>query len=103
MDSVTEIVTIVGGVLGTAGLWKFAEARMKIRAEQKKDETVNSDGIQYRDDLKRRVTKLEELLDESSKEKDELRSLVLKLTEEVSALRTKVEFLEKENERLKNK
>jgi|TARA_B100001094_G_C17804578_1_gene610772 predicted nuclease with TOPRIM domain len=101
MDSVTEIVTIVGGVLGTAGLWKFAEARMKIRAEQKKDETVNSDGIQYRDDLKRRVTKLEELLDESSKEKDELRSLVLKLTEEVSALRTKVEFLEKENERLK--
>jgi len=103
MDSVTEIVTIVGGVLGTAGLWKFAEARMKIKAEQKKDETVNSDGIQYRDDLKRRVTKLEELLDESSKEKDELRSLVLKLTEEVSALRTKVEFLEKENERLKNK
>ncbi len=103
MDSVTEIVTIVGGVLGTAGLWKFAEARMKIRAEQKKDETVNSDGIQYRDDLKRRVTKLEELLDESSKEKDELRSLVLKLTEEVSALRTKVEFLEKEKERLKKK
>ena len=101
MDSVTEIVTIVGGVLGTAGLWKFAEARMKIKAEQKKDEEKNNDGIQYRDDLKRRVSKLEELLVESAKEKDELRQSVLKLTEEVSALRTKVEFLEKENERLK--
>ena len=101
MDSVTEIVTIVGGVLGTAGVWKFAEARMKIRAEQKKDEDKNNDGIQYRDDLKRRVGKLEELLVESAKEKDELRQSVLKLTEEVSALRTKVEFLEKENERLK--
>jgi len=51
--------------------------------------------------LKRRVSKLEELLVESAKEKDELRKSVLKLTEEVSALRTKVEFLEKENERLK--
>lgn len=101
MDSVTEIVTIVGGVLGTAGVWKFAEARMKIKAEQKKDEEKNNDGIQYRDDLKRRVSKLEELLVESAKEKDELRQSVLKLTEEVSALRTKVEFLEKENERLK--
>ena len=101
MDSVTEIVTIVGGVLGTAGVWKFAEARMKMRAEQKKDEDKNNDGIQYRDDLKRRVSKLEELLVESAKEKDELRQSVLKLTEEVSALRTKVEFLEKENERLK--
>jgi len=74
---------------------------MKIKAEQKKDEDKNNDGIQYRDDLKRRVSKLEELLVESAKEKDELRKSVLKLTEEVSALRTKVEFLEKENERLK--
>jgi len=101
MDSATEILTIMGGVLGTAGLWKFAEARMKIKAEQKKDEEKNSDGIQYRDDLKRRVSKLEELLVESAQEKDELRKSVLKLTEEVSALRIKVEFLEKENERLK--
>ena len=44
---------------------------------------------------------MEELLADSAKEKDELRSLVLKLTEEVASLRTKVEFLEKENEILK--
>jgi len=103
MDNLTEIITIVGGVLGTAGIWKFAEARLKLKAEQKKEETQNSDGVQYRDDLKKRVSKLEELLVESAKEKDELRSQVLKLTEEVASLRTKVEFLEKENERLKMK
>lgn len=103
MDNLTEIITIVGGVLGTAGIWKFAEARLRLKAEQKKEETQNSDGVQYRDDLKKRVSKLEELLVESAKEKDELRSQVLKLTEEVASLRTKVEFLEKENERLKMK
>ena len=103
MDNLTEIITIVGGVLGTAGIWKFAEARLKLKAERKKEETQNSDGVQYRDDLKKRVSKLEELLVESAKEKDELRSQVLKLTEEVASLRTKVEFLEKENERLKMK
>jgi FtsZ-binding cell division protein ZapB len=41
------------------------------------------------------------LLALSSDEKDELRSKVLLLTQEVSALRVKVEFLEKENDRLK--
>ncbi len=57
----------------------------------------------YRDDLKNRVRNLEALLAASAEEKEELRAIVLKLTEEVSVLRTKVEFLEKENERLKNK
>ncbi len=103
MDNITEIVTIVGGILGTAGIWKFAETRIKVRAEQKKEEIENNDSHQYRDDLKKRVAKLEELLAESAKEKDELRKNLLDLTAEVSSLRTKVEFLEKENERLKMK
>jgi uncharacterized protein HemX len=103
MDNITEIVTIIGGVLGTAGIWKFAEARLKLKAEQKKDENQNSDTVQYRDDLKKRVSKLEELLEASALEKDELRKQILTLTEQVASLRTKVEFLEKENERLKMK
>jgi len=103
MDNITEIVTIVGGILGTAGIWKFAETRIKVRAEQKKEEIENNDSHQYRDDLKKRVAKLEQLLEESAKEKDELRKNLLDLTAEVSSLRTKVEFLEKENERLKMK
>jgi hypothetical protein len=36
-------------------------------------------------------------------EKDQMRDQILNLTREVSELRVKVTFLEKENERLKNK
>jgi peptidoglycan hydrolase CwlO-like protein len=39
-------------------------------------------------------------LQESSKEKDELRSMVLALTKEVAALSVKVEYLTKENDKL---
>ncbi len=96
-----EILGFIGGVLGTSALWKFAETKLKLRAEEKKEEVKNNDGIQYRDDLKKRVSKMEDLLKESAKEKDVLREQVLTLVEEVASLRTKVEFLEKENERLK--
>jgi predicted nuclease with TOPRIM domain len=56
----------------------------------------------FRDDLRERVKRLEQLLQESSEEKDEMRDQILSLTKEVSELRVKVSFLEKENERLKN-
>ena len=79
------------------------EARLRVKSEEKKTERENSDGVQYRDDLKNRVRNLEQLLAASADEKDELRNQVLALTQEVSALRVKVEFLERENDRLKNK
>jgi hypothetical protein len=103
MDSVTQIIITVGTVAGSAGLWKFFEARLKVKSEEKKAKVENSDGVLYRDDLKHRVRNLEAMLASSADEKQELRDKVLSLTEEVSALRIKVEFLAKENERLKNK
>ena len=102
MDNYIQIVITIIGVLGSASIWKYMEARLKARNESKKLDIKNNDGVQYRDDLKDRVRNLETLLAQSSDEKDELRDKVLKLTEEVSALRIKVEFLEKENQRLKN-
>lgn len=102
MDNYIQIVVTIIGVLGSASIWKYMEARLKARNESKKLDIKNNDGVQYRDDLKHRVRNLETLLAQSSDEKDELRDKVLKLTEEVSALRIKVEFLEKENQRLKN-
>jgi hypothetical protein len=103
MGDYAQIIITGLTVLGSAGIWQFLQARLKIRSEEKKTELQNSDGVQYRDDLKNRVRNLEAMLANSSDEKDELRNQVLALTEEVSALRIKVEFLEKENERLKNK
>ena len=103
MDNITQIIIAVATVAGSAGIWKFFEARLRVKSEEKKTERENSDGVQYRDDLKNRVRNLEQLLATSADEKDELRNQVLALTQEVSALRVKVEFLERENDRLKNK
>jgi hypothetical protein len=103
MDNITQIIITVVSVAGTAGIWQFLQTRLKVKSEEKKSKIENSDGVQYRDDLKNRVRNLEALLAASSDEKDELRNQVLALTQEVSALRVKVEFLEKENDRLKDR
>jgi len=103
MDNYIQIIVTIIGVLGSASIWKYLEARLKSKSENKKIQLQNNDGVQYRDDLKNRVRNLESMLANSSNEKDELRKQVLDLVAEVNTLRVKVEFLEKENERLKNK
>ena len=103
MDNLTQIIITIATVAGSAGIWKFFEARLKVKAEQRRNDIQNNDGVQQRDDLKDRVRNLEALLAKAADEKDELRDKVLELTGEVQALRVKVEFLEKENERLKMK
>ena len=100
MDNITTVIISIVTVLFSAGGWKFYETRMKLRSE--KNKTTKDDHNMYRDDLRKRVNKLETLLEESSDDKDKMRDQILELTEEVAELRTKVEFLEKENERLKN-
>ena len=103
MDQYLQIIITVVGVLGSGAIWKYFEARLKANTENKRVEFENNDGLQYRDDLKSRVRNLESLLAKSSEEKDSLRDDVLKLVAEVNTLRVKVEFLELENQRLKNK
>lgn len=103
MEAWVQIVVTIVGVLGSASIWKYLESRLKAKTDLKKTELENSDGVQYRDDLKNRVRNLEALLAQSSDDKDELRNQVLTLTAEVNALRVKVEFLEKENEILKSR
>ncbi len=103
MEQYTQIVVTIVGVLGSASIWKYLEARLKAKSESKKVELENNDGVQYRDDLKNRVRNLEAMLANSSDEKDELRKQVLDLVAEVHSLRVEVDYLKKENERLKNK
>ncbi len=103
MDPIVQIVITVIGVLGSASVWKYLEARLKDKSNKRNLELQNDDGVQYRDDLKNRVKIMESLLAKSSDEKDTLRDQVLALVAEVNTLRVKVEFLELENQRLKNK
>ena len=102
-SSFVQIVVTIIGVLGSGAIWKYLEARLKTKSQDKREEQRNSDSVQYRDDLKHRVRNLEALLSQNGEEKDQLREQVLALTAEVNALRVKVEFLEKENDRLKSR
>ena len=101
MEAWIQIVVTAVTVLGSGAAFTFYTNRMKMKAEERKEDNANNDTTLYRDDLKARVRNLEELLAHSANEKDELRNQVLTLTQEVSALRVKVDYLEKENELLK--
>ena len=79
------MITLVTTLGGTSA-FRYYEKRA-IRRERDEDF--------IRHDCKDRIAKLEALLEESSREKDELRTMVLELTKEVAALRVKVEFFEK--------
>lgn len=86
----TVIMTAIT-VLGSTSAWRYYERRALKR---ERDEEV------IRKDCTDRISKLEVLLSESSKEKDEMRKTILRLTEQVAALAVKVEFLQKENSEL---
>jgi predicted RNase H-like nuclease (RuvC/YqgF family) len=92
MDNVWSVLITAITVLGGTTAFRFYEKRSMHR---ERDEDF------IRHDCKDRISKLEALLEESSKEKDELRNLILKLTSEVAELRTKVDFLSQENVKLK--
>jgi ribulose 1,5-bisphosphate carboxylase large subunit-like protein len=66
-------------------------------------ESKRDDDNFIKQDCRDRIAKLEALLEESSSEKDKMRETILNLTEKVSALTVKVEFLQKENSELINR
>ncbi len=80
----TVLVTALT-MLGSASAWRFYEKRA---LKKEKDEDF------IKTDCRDRIGKLEALLESSSREKDEMRQTILKLTEQVSALTVKVEFLQ---------
>jgi hypothetical protein len=93
MDSVSIYTVLITAftVLGSASAWRFYEKRA---ISKEKSENF------MKDECRERIAKLEVLLEKSSKEKDEMRQEILKLTGEVSELRVKVDFLQKENDTL---
>ena len=71
-------------VLGSAAAFRFYE---KKSMRKERDEEF------IRHDCKDRISKLEALLAESSKEKDEMRAQILELVSEVASLRTEIKYL----------
>jgi len=92
--TITAIITCLITGLLSAGGWKFYESVLKSRSERRKEENLARNA--YRDDLIRRVDKLES-------ERDNYIEALTILKTEVAALRMKMSFIEQENTMLKIK
>jgi hypothetical protein len=90
-NSISTVLITAITVLGSARAWSYYEKRalLKERSEN-----------YMKDDCRDRISKLEQLLEKSSSEKDEMRSTILNLSSQVAELRVKVEYLETENDEL---
>ena len=96
MDNATiaAIVTCLITGLLSAGGWKFYESVLKNRSEERKEE--KNDRLAYRDDLIRRVDKLES-------ERETCMVAVTILKTDVSAMKVELDYIKRENDILKLK
>lgn len=88
MENLYTVAITAITVLGSTRAWDFYSKRLEKKREEEQE---------YKWDCRSRIEKLEYLLQESSREKDDLRKTILQLTEQIASLRTKVELLEKHN------
>ena len=91
-DSIWTVIITLITILGSTSAWKYYEKR----AEVKRD-----DDNFVKQDCRERIAKLEVLLKESSEEKDKMRDNIILLTSQLSKLEVEVDFLRKDNEKLR--
>lgn len=99
-SSILQIVVTLITVLGGAGAWGFYQNRLKLKHEEKREE--KGDQNMYRDDLRERVAILEEKLEEAYKNKNKVQAELTEVLQILAEYKVRLEFLEKENERLRN-
>ena len=101
MEQYTTVIITLVSVLGSAGAWQFYQNRMKLKYQAEKED--KTDQNLYRDDLRERVAVLEARLEEERDEKDKRQDEITKLQTTLAEYKVRLEFLEKENERLRYK
>ena len=96
MDKPTTTAAIVAAVTGlfSAGAFKFYEFMLKQKREKQVEDKAEQ--TLYRDDLIKRVEKLEQ-------ERDEHLQQIIDLMTEVAGLKVEVDYVKRENEILKLK
>lgn len=99
MDTQT-IITIVT-VLGSAGAWQFYQSRMKLKHQERKED--KGEQTLFRDDLRERVAVLEQKLEEAYAEKQKTQAKLTEVMTELAEYKVRLEFLERENDRLRSR
>jgi predicted nuclease with TOPRIM domain len=93
-EQLTTIIITTLTVAGGAGAWKFYEFLIRNRREKEKETMVEQN--MYRDDLRARVEKLES-------DKESCQNQLKDITAELAAIKVKLDFIERENDRLLRK
>jgi len=85
MENIYSVIITAITTLGGATAWRYYEKRAAKKEE---------DDRWIKNDCTSRIAKLEALLEESSKEKDEMRAIILNLSSQVARLETEVRYLQ---------
>jgi hypothetical protein len=100
MDYSTILITAFT-VLGSTGAWTYYQNRLRLKYDSKKED--KTDQNLFRDDLRERVAVLESRLEQERSAKEKTTEEVIELRTKLTEYKIRLEFLEKENERLKYK
>jgi len=85
MENIYSVLITAITTLGGATAWRYYEKRAAKKEE---------DDRWIKNDCSSRISKLEALLEQSSREKDEMRAIILNLTAQVAKLETEVRYLQ---------
>lgn len=100
MEEWTQILVTLATVLTSAGAWQYYQNRLRVKHQEAKEN--RGEQVMFRDDLRERVAILEQKLEQAYEEKQSVSDRLAQVTTELAQYKVRLEFLEKENERLKN-
>jgi hypothetical protein len=100
MESISQILITLATVLTSAGAWQYYQNRLRVK--HKEFQENRGEQTMFRDDLRERVVILEQKLEQAYREKNEVSERLALVMTELAQYKVRLEFLEKENERLKN-
>ncbi len=98
-DNLTSTIITIATVLTSAGAWQFYQNRLKLKHKEKVDD--RSEQTLFRDDLRERVVILEQKLEEAYENKAKTERKLTEVMTQLAEYKVRLEYLEKENDRLK--
>lgn len=99
LDAWDSILLAIIAAFTSAGAFQFYHNVLKRRRERERED--RSEQNMFRNDLLDRVSALEKKLEETEKEKDQVEAELTEVKTMLAEYKVRLEFLEKENERLK--
>ena len=98
-DNLTSTIITIATVLTSAGAWQFYQNRLKLRHKEKVED--RGEQTLFRDDLRERVVILEQKLEEAYENKAKTERKLTEVMTQLAEYKVRLEYLEKENDRLK--